>query len=87
MFSMRHARGRATPGVIAYDVRVEIGGVAIEPGDLIVADRDGIAVVPATMEDEIVAATIDKATREDGFRAGVRTGMSLIDAYNRFKVL
>jgi regulator of RNase E activity RraA len=73
--------------VVAYDVRVEMGGVAIEPGDLIVADRDGIAVVPAALEEEIVAATIDKATREDGFRAGVRNGMSLLDAYAHFKVL
>ena len=73
--------------VVAYDVRVEIGGVAIEPGDLIVADRDGIAVIPAAVEVEIVAAAIDKATREDGFRDGVRNGMSLIAAYDRFKVL
>jgi regulator of RNase E activity RraA len=73
--------------VVAYDVRVELGGVVIEPGDLIVADRDGIAVVPAALEDDIVAATIDKATREDGFRAGVHKGMSLIEAYAHFKVL
>ncbi|HVY19538.1 MAG TPA: RraA family protein [Bauldia sp.] len=73
--------------VVAYDVRVEMGGVTIDPGDLIVADRDGVAVVPAAMEEEIVAAAVDKATREDGFRAGVRNGMSLVDAYARFKVL
>jgi regulator of RNase E activity RraA len=73
--------------VVAYDVRVEIAGVAIDPGDLIIADRDGVAVVPAAIEEEIVAAAVDKATREDGFRAGVRGGMSLADAYARFKVL
>jgi regulator of RNase E activity RraA len=73
--------------VVAYDVTVEIAGVAIDPGDLIVADRDGVAVIPAAVEDQIVAAAIDKATREDGFRVGVRAGMSLVAAYDRFKVL
>ena len=60
--------------------------MAIEPGDLIVADRDGIAVIPAAVEVRSSAA-IDKATREDGFREGVRNGMSLIAAYDRFRVL
>src|SRR4051812_44117001 len=32
--------------VVAFDVSVEIDGVAIAPGDVIIADRDGVAVVP-----------------------------------------
>jgi 4-hydroxy-4-methyl-2-oxoglutarate aldolase len=73
--------------VVAYDVRVEIGGVTIEPGDLIVADLDGIIVVPAAIEAEILARAAEKASREDGFRAAVSGGMSLTTAYERFKVL
>lgn len=73
--------------VVAYNVRVEIDGVGIEPGDLVIADGDGVVIVPAAIEAEIVAAAIDKGAREDGFRAGVRGGMSLVAAYDRFKVL
>ena len=73
--------------VVAYDVPVEIDGVRIEPGDLVVADRDGVAVVPSAVEAEIIAAAIEKSTREDSFRAGVRDGMSLTAAYDQFKVL
>jgi regulator of RNase E activity RraA len=73
--------------VVAYDVPVEIDGVRIEPGDLVIADRDGVVIVPAAVEAEIIAAAIDKGRREDGFRAGVRGGMSLTDAYAHFKVL
>ena len=73
--------------VVAFDVPVEIGGVAIAPGDVVVADRDGIAVVPAAVEAAILAAALDKARREDGFRGAVRGGMSLVAAYERFGVL
>jgi 4-hydroxy-4-methyl-2-oxoglutarate aldolase len=73
--------------VVAYDVRVEIGGVTIDPGDVIVADRDGIAVVPAGIEADIITSAIGKASREDEFRAAVRSGMSLVAAYEHFNVL
>lgn len=73
--------------VVAVNVRVEIDGVPIEPGDLIVADCDGIAVVPTAFADAIVAHAMDKAAREDGFRSAVANGMPLKAAYERFKVL
>jgi regulator of RNase E activity RraA len=73
--------------VVAYDVPVEIDGVRIEPGDLVFADRDGVVIVPSAVEAEIIAAALDKGKREDGFRAGVRGGMSLAAAYDHFKVL
>ncbi len=73
--------------VVAYDITVELGGVSITPGDLIIADRDGIAVVPAESEAAVLAAALDKSSREDGFRRAVREGMSLVAAYERFGVL
>lgn len=73
--------------VVAYDVRVEIGGVAVEPGDLVVADCDGAAVIPASAIDDVVACAVEKASREDGFRAAVEGGMPLVAAYERFHVL
>ncbi len=73
--------------VVAYDVRVEIDGVTIEPGDLIVADCDGIAVVPAASVDAVTAYAAQKALREDGFRLAVQTGMPLVTAFEKYKVL
>lgn len=73
--------------VIAYDVRVEIDGVTIDPGDLIVADCDGVAVIPSASSTAVMNFAVDKAAREDGFRAAVQGGMSLVSAYQRFKVL
>ena len=73
--------------VIAYDVRVEIGGVAVEPGDIVVADQDGIAVIPSVVQEKVIETALHKATRENAFRDAVRGGMPLVAAYARFNVL
>ncbi len=44
---------------------VRCGGVLVNPGDLIVADADGVAVVPRDRQDEIVRQALAKAEQED----------------------
>jgi regulator of RNase E activity RraA len=73
--------------VFAYDIRVEIDDVTIEPGDIVVADRDGVVVVPSHISAEILALALGKASKEDQFRDAVRNGMSLSTAYEKFHVL
>jgi len=73
--------------VVGFDVAVEIDGVAIAPGDVIIADRDGVAVVPQSVERQVLPAALDKIRAENGFRDAVRGGMSLSEAYRRFQVL
>jgi regulator of RNase E activity RraA len=73
--------------VVAFDVTVEIDGVAIAPGDIVIADRDGVAVVPQAVEATVLKLALEKARAEDGFRDAVKGGMSLVEAYARFKVL
>jgi 4-hydroxy-4-methyl-2-oxoglutarate aldolase len=73
--------------VVAFDVAVEFDGVAIAPGDIVIADRDGVAVVPQAVEAAVLTLALEKAGAEDGFRAAVKGGMSLTEAYARFKVL
>jgi len=66
---------------------VEVDGVLIEPGALVVADHDGVVVVPTELEASVVAAALDKAAREDEFRAAIAAGMQPSEAYDRFGVL
>jgi 4-hydroxy-4-methyl-2-oxoglutarate aldolase len=73
--------------VIDYDVRIELGGVNVEPGDIIAADDDGIVVVPQHVEASIIQAAWDKAHAENEVREAVRGGMSATEAFNRFGVL
>jgi regulator of RNase E activity RraA len=73
--------------VVAFDVPVEIDGTAIAPADIVIADRDGIAVVPQALAEAVLAAALAKARAENRFRDAVKAGMSLTEAYARFKVL
>jgi regulator of RNase E activity RraA len=73
--------------VVAFDVAVEIDGVAVVPGDIVIADRDGVAIVPQAVEAAVLKLALEKAHAEDGFRDAVKAGMSLTEAYARFKVL
>lgn len=85
-------------GTIPYDIngRYEvtgtgepalIDGVTVEHGDLVVGDVDGVAVVPAALEDEVVARVSEKASGEGRFREAVRGGMAPSQAFERFGVL
>lgn len=53
----------------AKDIPIAIGGVAIYPGDIIVADNDGVIVVPRKVAEEVYkyasrGLVADKATRK-----------------------
>jgi 4-hydroxy-4-methyl-2-oxoglutarate aldolase len=44
------------PGAGEINVPIAFGGVVVNPGDIIVADEDGIAVVPPHLAEEVLAA-------------------------------
>jgi regulator of RNase E activity RraA len=66
---------------------VELGGVTVARGDLLVADDDGAVIVPRAVEDDVIARVVEKATGEDRFRAAVLGGMAPSAAYERYGVL
>lgn len=49
---------------VAAQVPVEVGGVIVHPGDLIVADIDGVVVVPQAKAAEVLAVAQDIDARE-----------------------
>lgn len=64
-----------------------IDGVRIEPGDLVVADSDGVVVVPAGIAPEVVDAATAKRSSEIEFRRAVAEGMPASVAFRTFGVL
>jgi regulator of RNase E activity RraA len=73
--------------VIALDVEVELGGVRVGPGDLIVADLDGMVVIPGDVERQVVAAARDKIAAENQVRDEIRAGSSAGQVFGRHGVL
>lgn len=64
----------------SYQVPVSIGGVLVEPGDLMVGDADGVLAVPAAHAAEVLEIATGIRDTEDLIRAAVLAGSSLADA-------
>jgi 4-hydroxy-4-methyl-2-oxoglutarate aldolase len=67
-------RGAGKDVVGALDETVTVGGQAIEPGDVLVLDADGVAVVASSRLDEVLAASLERERREALKRAQLRQG-------------
>ncbi|NOY00817.1 MAG: RraA family protein [Verrucomicrobia bacterium] len=73
--------------VTAVDVPIVIGGVTFNPGDLVIADDDGIVVVPQKVESKVVRAAWEKVHAENEVRDSIREGMSASAAFEKYGVL
>jgi 4-hydroxy-4-methyl-2-oxoglutarate aldolase len=73
--------------VVAHGEPVVVDGVEVRRGDLVVADDDGVAIVPAAVEAAVVEAALAKGGDEGLFRTAVAGGMAPSQAYERFRVL
>jgi regulator of RNase E activity RraA len=73
--------------VRAHNVPVVIDSVVIDPGDLVVADDDGVAIVPAALIEKVVAMALDKDAHESQFRTAVAEGLTATEAFAKFGVL
>ncbi|UDL95250.1 RraA family protein [Lichenihabitans sp. PAMC28606] len=73
--------------ITEIDQTIQLGGIDVHTGDLIVADEDGITVVPRDYADEAVDRAIAKATTENKARDLLLAGGTLADVWERFRVL
>jgi regulator of RNase E activity RraA len=73
--------------VIDVDVAVEIDGVAFHPGALVIADEDGVVVVPKAAEAEAVRRAWDKVHAENVVRDEIRAGAKATDVFRKYGIL
>jgi 4-hydroxy-4-methyl-2-oxoglutarate aldolase len=67
-------RGATKTEVGALDEPVEVGGATIRPGDAVVLDSDGAAVVARERMDEVLAASRAREENEEAKRAKLQAG-------------
>jgi 4-hydroxy-4-methyl-2-oxoglutarate aldolase len=67
-------RGATKTQVGTIDEPVSVGGARIEPGDVVVLDADGAAVVPRARIDEVLAASLRREQAEAEKRARLQAG-------------
>ena len=69
---------------VDYACPVEILGVKVNPGDLVVADVDGVVVVPRDVAEETVEKAFEVAASETKTRDELKKGAGLYDVYKKY---
>jgi 4-hydroxy-4-methyl-2-oxoglutarate aldolase len=67
-----------------FDVEIQIGDVAVRPGDYLVADRDGAIRVPRGIIEEVIAKAETAISTENKVRTAILAGTDPQEAYLRF---
>lgn len=84
----RYAQDQRPRGkVVDFRCSIEIGGVRVEPGDIVFGDMDGVCVIPRAAEEEAFRRALEKARGEKKVAVAIRNGMSAAEAWEKFGIL
>ena len=73
--------------VIAIRGTIPVAGVSVSNGDLLLADEDGVVVVPRDVEDEVIRLAFEKVSGEDVMRDILRKGANLRAVFKEHGIL
>ncbi len=73
--------------VVEHGQPVVCGGVEVHPGQLIVADNDGIVAIPRELERVVVDKALAKIDRERDMRGELADGMPVVEAFAKYGIL
>lgn len=68
----------------AYGAPIDIGGVTISTGDWLLADRDGVVIIPKAIAEDAVQRTEEVISTETDMRKALVGGMDPVEAYNTY---
>lgn len=69
------------------DVEIAIDGVPVSRGDLVIADSDGVTIVPAAIAIRAIEEARQKASTETAAKATLMAGATLKDVWEKYRVL
>ena len=78
-------RGRGM--VVDYRVPLEIEGVMIQPGDILVGDIDGVVVLPKAFERDVISKALEQVRKENTARTMLLNGARAHDVFTETGVL
>jgi regulator of RNase E activity RraA len=73
--------------VVAIRGTIPVAGVSVADGDLVLADDDGCVVVPAVVEQDVVARALEKVSGENEMREILARGASIRDVFKEYGIL
>lgn len=72
-----NSAARNGPGTVGFPVA--LGGVAVESGDIVIGDRDGVVIVPLEQAQAVLAKLADVRAAEASLEAKVKAGLEIPD--------
>jgi regulator of RNase E activity RraA len=73
--------------VSAFRCTVEVGGVVVEPGDLVFGDCDGVVVIPQEIEEQVIERALEKVAGEKRVRKEIEGGATSTAVFDRYGIL
>jgi regulator of RNase E activity RraA len=83
-----YAQDQAPRGkVIDFRVPLEMDGVIVHDGDIVIGDIDGVCVIPQKIEKEVFTKAMEKAQGERIVLKKIQEGMKAYDAFDKYGIM
>lgn len=83
-----YAQDQAPRGkVIDFRVPIDMEGVIINDGDIIIGDIDGVCVVPKEIEEDVFIKSLEKARGERIVLKKIQEGMPSREAFDKYGIM
>jgi 4-hydroxy-4-methyl-2-oxoglutarate aldolase len=73
--------------VESVNENIQCGGVQVNPGDFVLGDYDGVAVIPAAIKDEVFKLSMEKLEGENTVRDALAAGRSPREVFDEYGIL
>ena len=84
-YSPLDTAGRCVPRSV--QVPIECGGIRVEPGDFVLADYEGVVVIPADLLEQVRAKCLEKLAGENTVRDELAAGRSPREVFDEYGIL